>query len=812
MLHRSSRFALIGATVLVASSLTTVLALRATPTPTPVRPPALGSELADLPLTFAEDGGPAGASFSVRGIGASATFTEEGLALSVRPDLEREASAELGLRLSGARPVKPTGLGRTAAVVTDLDATAEPMRTFSGVAYREPWPGIDVVYSGTSSRLKYRFVLEPGADPSRVALRWTGADGLSVNDRGQLEIATSAGTVIDDRPFTYQVSGGRRVEVPSSYRMASDGSVGFELGRFDPTRPLVIDPALLVYAGYIGGNSSDEGRGVAVDAAGNTYIAGETLSGETTFPDGDGVGGVPGFDTSLNGMSDAFVVKINAAGTALVYATFIGGTSFDVGRGIAVDASGSAYVTGWGGSDQSTFPDGDGFGGVPGFDQTHNGGNDSFVVKLNPAGTGLVYATFIGGAGFDRTQDVTIDTSGAAYVTGRTDSDETTFPDGDGFDGIPGFDTSQNGITDAFVVKLNPSGTGLSYATYLGGPSADLSFSVVPDATGSAYVAGFTASDQTTFPDGDGFGGVPGFDQTHNGFDDAFVVKLNGAGTALGYATFIGGSNDDHGFGIGIDPQGNAYMTGPTSSVESEFPDGDGFGSVPGFDQTYNNSQDAYVVGLNPAGTGLLYGTYVGGGNSDAAFGIATDPTGSSYIVGETTSDETTFPDGDGFGGVPGPDQTWNGGFDAFVAKVGDAGALVYAGYVGGSVQDNGYHVAVDPVRRAHIVGRTDSDQAEFPDGDGFGGLPSFDATHNGGTDAFAATIEAFPTITCRGANATVLGTEGDDVIAGTPATDVVVAFGGNDIVKALGGNDLVCSGDGNDKVSAGGGEGQGPR
>jgi uncharacterized repeat protein (TIGR01451 family) len=321
----------------------------------------------------------------------------------------------------------------------------------------------------------------------------------------------------------------------------------------------------LIYATFLGGSSWDDSCGIAMDSSGNAYITGGTESSD--FPTTPGA-----FDTTFNwGTSDAFMAKLNTAGSALIYATFLGGSSTDCGYGIAVDGGGNAYVTGY--TFSSDFPT------TPGaFDTTFNGGeHDAFVAKLNAAGSGLAYAIFLGGSSYggDFGHDIAVEASGAAYVTGYTFSSD--------FPTTPGaFDTIHNGGRDAFVVKLNAAGSALIYATFLGGSDWDEGYGIAVDWAGSAYMTGYTES--SDFPT------TPGaFDRTHNGGDDAFVVKLNPAGSS--YATFLGGSSSDGGYGIAIDASGAAYVTGSTNSYN--------FPTTPGaFDTTHNGSGDAFVTKL----------------------------------------------------------------------------------------------------------------------------------------------------------------------------------------------------------------------
>jgi pimeloyl-ACP methyl ester carboxylesterase len=385
----------------------------------------------------------------------------------------------------------------------------------------------------------------------------------------------------------------------------------------------------LVYAGFLGGSDIDEGNSIAVDADGNAYVTGGTIS--RNFP------AVVGPDTSHNGDYDAFVAKVNPSGTGLVYAGFLGGSDIDWGNSIAVDADGNAYVTGR--TDSRNFP------AVVGPDTSYNGSRDAFVAKVNPSGTGLVYAGFLGGSNWDVGSDIAVDADGNAYVTGRTDS--RNFP------AVVGPDTSYNGGDyDAFVAKVNRSGTALLYAGFLGGSDIDWGNSIAVDADGNAYVTGGTLS--SDFP------AVVGPDTSYNvGNHDAFVAKVNPSGTGLVYAGFLGGSNWDVGSDIAVDADGNAYVTGGTLS--SDFP------AVVGPDTSYNGSRDAFVAKVNRSGTALLYAGFLGGSDRDWGSSIAVDAAGNAYVTGYTGS--RNFPT------RAGPDTSYNGGdYDAFVVKVGAGG------------------------------------------------------------------------------------------------------------------------------------------
>jgi hypothetical protein len=380
-----------------------------------------------------------------------------------------------------------------------------------------------------------------------------------------------------------------------------------------------------VYVSFLGGLGNDCGFGIAVDSSGNAYVTGETWSRD--FP------AVVGPDLSFNGgFTDAFVVKVNPAGTALLYSGFLGGSDRDYGYGIAVDSFGNAYVTGetW----SNNFP------AVVGPDLSYHLFEDAFVAKVNPAGTALLYSGFLGGSGNDVGSGIAVDSSGNAYVTGYTCSSD--------FPAVVGPDLSFNGVCDAFVAKVNPSGTALLYSGFLGGSDGDGSSGIAVDSSGNAYVVGYTGS-------GD-FPAVVGPDLSYNGgYYDAFVAKINPAGAALLYSGFLGGSDDDWAEGIAVDSSGNTYVTGVTWS--NNFP------AVVGPDLSFNGSRDAFVVKVNTAGTALVYSGFLGGSDRDEGCSIAVDSFGNAYITGWTNSSD--FPT------VVGPDLSHNGWKDAFVAKVG---------------------------------------------------------------------------------------------------------------------------------------------
>jgi hypothetical protein len=695
-----------------------------------------------MPLYFIENRGQLDSRvvYYVQGRDTALYFTAEGMTLALTENRHGEdvargrlkkASLDRGipkapdpgsrwvvkLDFVGANPnPKISATEKTPAVVSYFKGPRENWKTglstYGSIVYSDLWPGIDLVYSGTANRLKYSFLVKPGADPARVRLAYRGVKGIRLNEAGQLEVETPAGEFKDDTPYAYQEVEGRRVGIDVTYsldrRSASRGlPYGFALGSYDRSKPLVLDPAVFAYAGYIGGSGGDQGYGIAVDTSGNAYVTGWTQSTEATFPV------TVGPDLTFNGSNDAFVAKVNADGTALLYAGYIGGSEADQGYGIAVDTSGNAYVTGTTTSTEATFPV------TVGPDLTSNGGADAFVAKVNADGTALAYAGYIGGSGGDQGYGIAVDTLGNAYVTGVTTSTEATFPV------TVGPDLTFNGGNDAFVAKVNADGTALLYAGYIGGSDFEHGYGIAVNTSGNAYVTGFTASTEATFPV------TVGPDLTSNGVADAFVAKVNANGTALAYCGYIGGSQSDQGNGIAVDTLGNAYVTGVTTSTEATFP------VTVGPDLTFNAAADAFVAKVNADGTALAYCGYIGGSDNDYGNGIAVDTSGNAYVTGSTASTEATFPV------AVGPDLTSNGEFDAFAAKVNAGGtALAYCGYIGGIGHEEGKGIAVDTPGNAYITGFTASTEATFPVTVG----P--DLTYNGSNEAFVAKVAEVAALT----------------------------------------------------------------
>jgi hypothetical protein len=553
------------------------------------------------------------------------------------------------------------------------------------------YDGIDAAFYLDGGTPRYDLIIAPGADPGRVAIGFEGAERVRVDEEGTLVIGTSRGELKQGGLFAYQIIDGSRRKVGCAFTTRKDGMVGFSVGEYDRSVPLVIDP--LVYSTLVGGSGQDICNGMAVDASGNVYLTGYTQSG--TYPTATGA-----YDIQINGDDDLFVTKLNSSGTALLYSTYIGGSNRDDGWGIAIDGSGNACLTGE--TVSTDFPTTTGA-----YDRSHNGSSDIFVTKLNSSGTALLYSTFIGGANADVGRGIAVDGSGNAYVGGETSS--TTFPATAG-----AYDASFNGITDAFIAKLNSSGSGLLYATFIGGGGLDRASSIAIDGSGNAYITGSAYTSSVQYPTTTG-----AYDEVHNGGSDVFVTKLNSSGSALGYSTFLGSSGNEEGLGITVDGNGSAYLTGHTASV--------GFPTQSAIDGSHNGNDDVFITGMNPAGNALLYSTFVGGPSYDYGNAIAIDGVGNVYVTGSASGGFPTTSDA--------YDRTYHDSNDVFLLKINAAGSsMLYSTLMGGRYMDHASAVGVDGSGNVHIAGYTYSDN--FPTTAG-----AYSQTGSGSYDLFAASF-----------------------------------------------------------------------
>lgn len=600
---------------------------------------------------------------------------------------------------------------------------------YSRVKYRDVYPGIDLIYYIRANHLEYDFVVAPGADPARIRLRFDGVQNIQRAQDGSLVMRARGGEFRQHSPRLYQEINGSRKTVAASYVLGSNHEVSFRIAPYDRRAPLVIDP-VLSYASYLGGSGVDIGRAIAIDKAGNIYLTGSTQS--PNFPTRDGA--LRGTPPPAVLPEHVFVSKFDPTGTVLMYSTYLGGNVSDRGNSIAVDGDGNAYVAGF--TLSQNFPT-----TVGAIQRFYNSGNtslgsgssgDGFVAKLDPAGSTLVYSTYFGGDNVDRVLAIAIDAAGNAYFTGQTASGDFRTTQGS-YRRTPcsARITSRDFLSasgDAFVTKLNASGTALIYSTFLCGSFSDIGNAIAVDSQGAAYVAGQTFS--TDFPT------TPGALQTMGGgeFEDAFVAKLNPDGSALAFSAYLGGTHSDVARGIAVDAQTNVYVTGTTLSTD--FPVKTG--SLSTTNANGGAYESAFVTKLNPAGSAILYSTYLGASGTERASAITVDRAGNAYVTGSTTSSNFPVTAGKCQTGYAGKD-------DVFVTKINAVGtAIVYSAVLGGSGDDRGNGIALDLSGNAWVTGQTVS--GDFPTSqDALYG--AYAHGYGGASDAFIARIEDRPSL-----------------------------------------------------------------
>jgi hypothetical protein len=582
------------------------------------------------------------------------------------------------------------------------------LRTYRQVRYRSVWPGIDVRFRPGRGALRRDFLVSPGADPARIRFRLTGIERLRLVRDGSLVMRTRHGVLRQPAPRLYQYRGGRRVVVRGGYRLLGRTSYGVRFGHYARTLPLVIDPTL-VYATFIGGTDTDALSGVAVDVGGSAYVVGSTLSSDYPAANAHSPGGstdivvtklLPSgrnsaYSTYLGGTStdtgmaiavdqggsawltgttrssdfptnnafqgsyrgegpaqgrfagkgDAFVAKLDSGGS-LAFSSYLGGTSDDTGRAIAVDPNG-AVVAGQTLSDDfpvvsALQPKLSGAGRFAGGDSDVAG--DAFLVRVSGDGR-LVSSTFLGGTGPDEAYGVALGRDGSAYVAGETRS--TDFPAVRALQPMP-----RDGDA-GFLAHVRPDGGTLDFATPLGGVGYDAARDVAVDAEGNAVVTGSTQS--ADFPTLSAL-------KRHgaeSGLADAFVAKVDVVAARLRYATYLGGTLNDRAVAVATDQDGNAIIAGSTQSRD--------FPTVAAIDSAVAG-EDAFVATLAPDGSALRFATLLGGRASDHARDVAIDRGGNVYVTGDT--DSADFPLKDPF--QPLFDGRGDAGFtqDGFLAEL----------------------------------------------------------------------------------------------------------------------------------------------
>jgi uncharacterized repeat protein (TIGR01451 family) len=774
--------------------------------------------LGRLPLRFEPNEGQTDprVKFLARGSGYGLFLTSDEAVLALRASAHK--TSVVRMKLAGASPAAGIGTDPLAGksnyfIGNDPAKWHHDIPQFARVRYEGVYPGVDLVYYGNQGQLEYDFEIAPGADPGPIRLRFQGPGGLKLAPGGELILTTRDGKVVLNSPRVYQSVGNEQQTIPARYVVDRHGDVGFEVGPYDRSRVLVIDP-VLTYSTYFGGNGDESCSAilglasppsgcpaVAVDASANIYLAGSTTS--TVFPQPATNPPPAAFQATLGGAADVFITKLNAAGSAILFSTYLGGDGTDTSAGVAVDSGFNVIVAGTTAS--SNFPT----TGTSAFQSARTNANaHTFVSKLDATGHTLAYSTYLSGNGAESARGLAVDSKNKIFVIGTTTSTDqpsatASFPATLG--AIQTVSLAQNQF---FVSKIDPDLIGLAslpYSTYFGGGNPAngvvVGGGIAVDANSDVYITGgtnflHTGSATTDFPILNAYQGcldtppsstAPATCPTGLTATDAFVAKINpsaSSGAQLLYSTYLGGAGDDAGFGIAVDSGLSAYVTGSTASTDFIIPTGTtAFQGQPG------GGTDAFVAKFGNPCTGstctttsvlLNYFSYLGGSGTDIGLGIAVDTLQGARVAGWTNSGnfpQFNNPVQAGSNGVP----------DGFVARIdttaGSALALGhYATYLGGSAADFATSIAADAQGNSYVAGETKS--GNFPT------VIPIQNARDGGSDAFLSklgptvnlalteTVAPSPVGIGNSVTFTYTVTNNGDLTTGIIFTDVLPATG----------------------------------
>jgi uncharacterized protein (TIGR03437 family) len=574
------------------------------------------------------------------------------------------------MRMIGSNPAaRADGLGLQAVRSNyfqgpDPSSWRTNIPNYERVQFHEIYPGIDLVYRGGSSPVEYDWIVNPGADPSKILLKFEGAENIVIDTAGDLVLHTLSGVITHKKPSILQAM----KSIAGRYAILPDSTVRLEIAAYDRSKPLIIDP-VLTYSSFLGGSALDQGNAIAVDSTGAAYLGGTT--GSSNFPTLPARTGPPG---------QGFITKVSPDGKSLIYSTYISGTSFITG--LAVNSTGEVFVTGTT-SSPTDFPTVNAF--QPHQNKAPLFQDSAFVTKLSANGNALLYSTYLGGSQNDEGKAIAVDAAGSAYVAGDTGS-----PD---FPTVKPIQSKQASSLDAFVTKLSPDGTTLVYSTYLGGDSGDKSFGIAVDPGGNAYVTGQTAS--SNYPTLNAF-------QPTSLFAAAFITKINPSGTAFVYSTYLGGngSGSTVGYAIAADSSGNAYIGGADST---------NFLPLRSLCFLCGGGTDGFVTKLTPSGS-PLYSAYLAGTSLDKVMGIAVNSRGEPWVSGLTSSPNfPTTPDA-----IMKPQTQF--ATQVFVSHLNSSGnTIIFSTCLAGtnSGDDEGHAIALDANGDAYVTGMADS--TDFP-------------------------------------------------------------------------------------------------
>ena len=720
----------------------------ATPLPD-VAPTALAHTLTGKPLAFIPNVGQSipGVQFQAEGLGGMIFFKSDHILLSLpvtnadstsdehdslmamadqqqitAEDQQPERTHTVQLRFVGANTAPQIQSLEQLPGIVNYMVGNDPSQwhtlvpTYAGITYQQLYPGIDLRYDGADGRLKGTYMVAAGTDPNRIRWNYEGARSPRIDDQGNLILtlatnaaqsdgrASSLTTLTEQAPVAWQTVEGRQIPVTVRYNIASDNTIGFTLGAYDVTKPLVIDPTL-DYSTFVGGNGADAGRSIAVGSGGTVYVTGETASNNLSTT------------STYKGGKDIYVSRLGPRPSnsdqnqAVLYTTYLGGSNTDISTGIAVDSAGNAYIVGSTNSTNFTSAS-----------NTNAGGNDAIMATLNVTGT-ITYSAYLGGSRSESGNGIAI-SGDKIYVAGQTES--SNFPM-TGTIPAPFPDTQLGGSADGFIARFHKATNVLDYSTYLGGSSSDVINSIAVDSSNDIYVTGYTTS--LDYPIRSGIYPVFG------GSVDSFVTRLASDGRSLVYSTYLGGSGFDYGNSIAVGPQGEPYITGYTNSKDMQI--------INGYQSSLKGGYDAFLIKLYSDGFPVDYSTYLGGSSGDYAKDVVVGEQGAAYIIGSTDSSDFVVQNA--------LLSRRNGSSDAFITKFVPSGSgIEYSTFFGGTNNDFGEAISIQcqgatPFTAPcslYITGLTDSEN--FPTVS-----RSWRTSYQGGsTDAFVAKLDPITSTT----------------------------------------------------------------
>ncbi len=607
-------------------------------------------------------------------------------------------SVALRETFSGLKKADVRGVNRSITQVNyfkgNEDSWKSNVQTWQDVSLGEVYDNIDLSLRAYGNNVEKLFTVHPQGSVKDILMTIKGATGLGVNDKGELEVETALGTIKMTKPIAYQEVGGNRTDVAVSYLVAdSDLVYGFNIGDYDSSKDLIIDP--LLASTFLGGSSYEYANSIAIDSSGNVYITGHTSS--SSYPTTTGA-----YNTVKNSNYDVLVSKIDSSLSNLLASTFIGGSNYEYANSIAIDSSGDVYVTGL--TYSSNYPATTGA-----YDTSHNGGRDVFVSKMDSSLTSLLASTLIGGSSWDEANSIAINSSGNVYITGEASS---------GYPATTGaYDTSHSGGTEVFMSKLDSSLTSLLASTFIGGSgNMENANAIAIDSSGNIYITGFTGS--SDYPTTSG-----GYDTSYNNGGDVFVSKVNSSLSSLLASTFIGGLSDDQANALSIDSAGDVYITGFTKSAS--YPTTSG-----AYDTSINGLRSVFVSKIDSSLSSLLASTFIGGLSDDQANALSIASAGDVYITGFTKSE--SYPTTSGA-----YDTSHNGVKDLFVTMIDNTlSNLLASTFIGGMSDDQANALAIASSGDVYITGITYS--SDYPATAG-----AYDTSRNGsrGSDVIVTKI-----------------------------------------------------------------------